>query len=125
MKLKKVSRMELEVLKILWKEAPLSVAEVVEHMEEENHIQWAYNTAGTVLRRMEQKGYVHSLKKGMAFLYSPVLKPSDVSGAVSFVENYFQGSIGKFMAAFSKEKPLTRAEFEEIKEWVKQHDDDY
>lgn len=125
MKLKGLSRMEMEVMKILWKESPLSVAEVVERMEEELNIQWAYNTSGTILRRMEKKGYVHSVKRGAAFYYSPALKASEVNGAASFVENYFQGSIGKFLKAFAQEKEMTQKEFEELKEWVRQHDDDY
>ncbi len=125
MKKKGLAQRELEVMKILWESSPLTVNQVVELMEKEYNTRWAYTTAGTTLRRMEKKGYVRSEKKSLAFYYYPVLRSDEVEGAVSLVEKYFQGSIGKFMAAFSDEKDLTREEFEEIKEWVKQHDDDY
>ena len=125
MKKNGLAQRELEVMKILWESSPLTVYQVVEQMEKENKTQWAYTTAGTTLRRMEKKGYVRSEKKSQAFYYYPVLKPDEVDGAVSLVEKYFQGSIGKFMAAFSKERNLTREEIEEIKERVKQHDDYY
>lgn len=125
MKKNGLAQRELEVMKILWESSPLTVYQVIEQMEKENDTQWAYTTAGTILRRMEKKGYVRSEKRSLAFYYYPVLKPDEAEGAASLVEKYFHGSIGKFMAAFSKERNLTREEFEEIKEWVKQHDDDY
>ncbi len=135
---KKVSNAEYTVLELLWKaEDALSVAQIVELMERENKIKWAYTTAGTVMRRMEAKGYAHSVKRGSKFFYTPVLqkdevlpmnefrKEAEAKKAVSVIEKCFQGSFSKFLAAFSGNRKLTREEFEDLKEWVKQHDDDY
>lgn len=136
--LRKVSNAEYTVLKLLWKsEDALSVAQIAELMERENQIKWAYTTAGTVMRRMEAKGYVQSVKMGSKFFYTPVLqrdevlpmdefrKEADAKKAVSVIEKSFQGSFSKFLSAFSGNRKLTREEFEDLKAWVKQHDDDY
>ncbi len=138
MKEKKVTDVEYTVLELLWKsEEALSVAQVVELMEYENGVKWAYTTGGTVLRRMEKKGYVHSTKRGATFFYTAVLQKHEVlqkkeivqqaglEKAANVIENCFQGSFSKFLAAFSCDRKLTQEEFDELKEWVKQHDDDY
>lgn len=138
MKNKKVSNAEYNVLDLLWNaDDALSVAQVVQLMESKKKVCWAYTTAATVLRRMEKKGYVQSEKRGSALFYTAILqmeefrkmeefqKKTELKKAVSVIENCFHGSFSNFLAAFTGDKKLTREEFEDLKEWVKQHDDDY
>lgn len=124
MEKKRVSSTESAILKLLWKaDDALSVAQVTQLMETENNIKWSYNTAGTILRRMDKKGFVSSTKRGPAFFYSAVLKEGEtLNGAAAFVERYFQGSLHNFLAAFSEERDFTDEEFEDLKDWVNRLD---
>ena len=138
MKKKKVSKAEYSVLDLLWKaNDALTVAQVVQLMESEKNTCWAYSTAATILRRMENKGYVCSEKKGASLFYTAVMQVDDFQQmeeerqqtearkAASIIEKCFQGSFSKFLSAFSSDQNLTQEEFEDLKEWVRQHDDDY
>lgn len=138
MKKKKVSKAEYSVLDLLWKaNDALTVAQVVQLMESEKNICWAYSTAATILRRMEKKGYAYSEKRGASLFYTPVIQVDDfqqmeeerqqaeAKKAASIIEKCFRGSFSKFLSAFSSDKKLTKEEFEDLKEWVRQHDDDY
>src|SRR5690349_5180322 len=62
---------ELSVMKILWKESPLSVAEIVAHIKKRPPP--AYTSVLTLVQAMERKGYIKYSKVGKAYLYVPVL----------------------------------------------------
>ena len=138
MKKKKVSNTEYHVLDLLWNaDGALSVAQVVQLMEKEKDTRWAYTTAGTIMSRMEKKGYIRSEKRGASFFYTAVMQPdefqqieeerqqTEMKKSATIIEKCFQGSFSKFLSAFSTDRKLTQKEFEDLKEWVKQHDDDY
>ncbi len=125
MKKKKLSGSENILLQVLWNaEKPLSIAQIIEHLNERN-ISWAYTTVATMLKRMDEKGLVATKKISRAFFYEPLITEQETeNNAISFVNQYFQGSLNNFLAAFSKEKILTPDEIAELKDWVKQFDDD-
>jgi BlaI family penicillinase repressor len=56
---------ELEAMEVLWEKGPSTVGEVKEALADD----MAYNTVLTVLRRLEDKGYVGHKEKGRAHRY--------------------------------------------------------
>ncbi len=62
---------ELRLMRVLWTEARATVSEVVELLPSERRP--AYTTVLTLLRILEQKGYVRHEKSGRAFVYSPII----------------------------------------------------
>ena len=60
---------ELRVMNVLWTRGRASVGEVVDGMPERRKP--AYNTALTILRILERKGYVSHEKEGRAFIFVP------------------------------------------------------
>ena len=62
---------ELRLMQVLWKKGHASVGEVVDALPGKRQL--AYNTVLTLLRILEQKGYVRHEKDGRAFVYHPVL----------------------------------------------------
>lgn len=66
----KISEAELEVLQVLWEaEEPLKIQDVCDRLENNK---WKYNTVGTLLLRMAEKGAVVSEKKNRIIYYRPV-----------------------------------------------------
>ena len=65
----KISEAELEVLQVLWEaEEPLKIQDVCDRLENKK---WKYNTVGTLLLRMAEKGAVVSEKKNRIIYYRP------------------------------------------------------
>ena len=58
-------------MRVLWTKARATVGEVVEALPGERRP--AYNTVLTLLRILEQKGYVRHEKPGRAFIYYPII----------------------------------------------------
>lgn len=70
---------ELDVMKVLWKEAPLKVSEVLKRLK--RHPKPAYTSLLTLVQAMERKGYIAHEQDGKAYAYSPKLQ-----------EKYFKSS---------------------------------
>ena len=62
---------ELRVMNVLWSRGRGTVGEVVDAMHGPRKP--AYNTALTILRILERKGYVTHEKEGRAFVFVPLL----------------------------------------------------
>lgn len=120
-----ITNAEALILKVLWKEEKLlSISQINIELEKEN-INWAYTTVATFLKRMEKKKIVSAVKEGRSFRYQALAKEDEVSNGVgTIVNNYFQGSLKNFLAAFSKENAISKQELESIKEWVNELDDE-
>jgi predicted transcriptional regulator len=61
---------EYPIMDVLWTRGPSTVAEVVTGLAEAP----AYNTVLTLLRILEQKGYVRHKESGRAFIYRAVIE---------------------------------------------------
>ena len=61
---------ELDVMAVLWERGPSTVAEVRGALEDA----LAYNTVLTVLRTLEEKGYVGHREAGRAYRYHPLVE---------------------------------------------------
>lgn len=66
---------ELRVMEVLWSRGRANVGDVVEAIERPRKP--AYNTALTILRILERKGYVTHEKEGRAFTFVPLIERGD------------------------------------------------
>ena len=64
---------ELDVMAVLWDHGPATVAEVRERITDP----LAYTTVLTILRTLEEKGYVGHTTEGRAHRYGPLVDRSD------------------------------------------------
>lgn len=68
----KLTRLELEVMEVLWHCGQAAVRDVLEALPEAKRP--AYTTVQTIIRRLEQKGAVRQVKKvGNAIVYAPAI----------------------------------------------------
>ncbi len=63
------TELELEMLKVLWRDGPLTGRQVRDRLAEVRDL--AYTTVMTVMGIMEDKGYLKRKKVGKTFIYSP------------------------------------------------------
>ncbi len=76
------TELELEILKVLWKESPLPVREVRARLEAEADRPLAHSSVITMLNIMHRKGFLRRKKQGKSFLFSPKVKKASVSQGI-------------------------------------------
>lgn len=105
---------ELEVMEVLWGRASATVAEVREALEDE----MAYTTVLTVLRRLEEKGYVGHEEEGRAHRYHPLVERQAVreSALERLTRRLFDGSPELLLTHLVSRRKLSKAEVERLRE---------
>ncbi len=113
--MRELTRAEEQVMQILWKIRKGFVKDVLEHFDNPKP---AYNTVSTIIRILQDKGFVNHKAYGRTHEYYPVISKDDYSKThlSTFVNDYFSNSFGKMVSFFAKEKEISVKEMEEIME---------
>lgn len=72
---KPLTATELEMMNIIWRFGPCSVLQVVEQLRPAREL--AYTSVSTIVRILEQKGYVTSSKEGRGHLYDAAVSKEE------------------------------------------------
>ncbi|MDC6367677.1 MULTISPECIES: BlaI/MecI/CopY family transcriptional regulator [Flavobacteriaceae] len=117
--MKQLTKAEEEVMQILWQLEKCNVAAILDELPEPKP---AYNTVSTIVRILEDKGFVDHEKVGKGHLYFPLVKKSDYSNQSinKLVDGYFQGSFKSMVSFFMKKNDISLAELEEIMKKIKE-----
>lgn len=104
---------ELDVMDILWRDGSGTVGEVKERLTDD----LAYTTVLTVLRTLEQKGYVGHASEGRAYRYHPLVGKEEAreSHLRRLTRKLFGGSPELLMAQLVEDRGLTREELERLR----------
>jgi predicted transcriptional regulator len=111
--MKQLTKAEEEIMHVLWKLEKTSVKDIIEHLSEPKS---AYNTVSTIVRILENKGFVNHEQDGKGYLYFPIVKKTDYSNESinKLVDGYFQGSFKSMVSFFMKKNDMSLSELEEI-----------
>ena len=109
-----LTRAELELMGILWSLGEASVAEVIQSLPRSRAV--AYTTVSTILRILEQKGFVVSRKEGRGHLYSPHISKDayESKSLKQLVNKVFDGAPSALVRRLLDEHALSRDEIHEI-----------
>jgi len=101
-----LTKAEEQVMQILW---DLEEGLVKDIRGRFNDPKPARNTVSTVVRILEQKGFVGHKTYGNVYLYFPVVSKSEYSKSqlFSLMESYFDNSFPAMASFFAREKDLT------------------
>ena len=113
MELRDLTRAEEEIMQVLWKLEKCFVKDVLEELPEPKP---AYNTVSTIIRILEQKGFVWHKAYGKTHEYFPaVSKESYKSFATEkLMESYFENSVEEMFSFFVRSKKIELKEADEI-----------
>lgn len=80
----------------------------------------APTTLATLLKRMQEKGFVGYEQMGRSRQYYPLVKKSDYFSThlSGLIRKFFDGSHSEFASFFTSESDLSEAELEELKEII-------
>ena len=97
MKKMNISDAELELLKELWVESPLTSRQLVDRLQVRT--QWGEPTIKTLLLRLLRKKAVKRQSQGKSFLYSAAIRRDEYQYTVSrsVIDRLFDGLAGNFL----------------------------
>ena len=104
---------ELDVMAVLWRNGSGTVAEVRDALDDS----FAYTTVLTVLRTLEEKGFITHIAEGKAHRYLPAVTP-DLAGqsALSRVlDKIFDGSPELLLTQLVSDRNLDTADLKRLR----------
>lgn len=109
---------ELDIMAVLWERGPSTAAEVREQLTDE----LAYNTVLSMLRILEEKGYVDHTEEGRAHRYRPLVarEQAGTSALQRLIDKVFGGSAELLLTHAMKDRKLDAAELRRIRRLLDQ-----
>lgn len=97
--MEKLTSKEEEVLEIFWKKGPQYVRDIVEMYDDPRP---HFNTISTIVRTLEEKGYVNHEQKGKSYRYFAIVAEEDMGkkSLSSIVGKYFKNSYLRVVSSF-------------------------
>jgi len=108
---------EEEIMHILWKLKKAFVKDILaEITTDPPH----YNTLSTIVRNLEEKGYVAHNAYGNTHQYYPIVAIEDYRKKFmsTAIENYFNSSYKNMVSFFAEEEKISAKELREILELI-------
>ena|SRR5687767_4652792 len=105
---------EAEVMEVLWDLGPSTVAEVKERVTDD----LAYTTVLTILRTLENKGFVTHDSDGKAHRYSALVERNAAqrSALRAIAEKFFKGSTAGLLTHLVADEQLKPADVKRLRE---------
>ena len=113
-----LSPAETEILRLIWQSGEATVQEVCDKLPADRRI--GYATVQTLLRRLEQKGYVAHAPRGKAHVFSPATDREEVISRTvgDFVDRLFGGDPLPLMLHLAEQGDLDAKDIERLKELI-------
>lgn len=113
--LPQISEAEFEIMKVVWKHAPISTNEITEKLLQTTT--WSPKTIQTLIKRLVTKGALTYEKQSRVFVYTPLVKEKEYIGqkSNSFLERYYNGNIAAMLSAYIENDRLTDAEIDTLR----------
>ena len=111
--MEKLTNKEEEIMHILWKLEKAFVKDVLAEVEgDKPH----YNTLSTIIRNLEEKGYVSYTAYGKTHHYFPIVSKETYRKKFfsNAIDNYFNSSYKNVVSFFAKEEKISVEELKEI-----------
>ena len=104
---------ELDLMRVLWRLGPATVAEVREALDDEP----AYNTVLTMLGVLEEKGHVTRDTKKRAHRYTAVTsrEAAGVSALDRVTRSFFRGSAEELLLRLVESRPVDEDELRRLR----------
>lgn len=113
--LPQISEAEFEVMKVVWKNAPISTNEVTERLTKTTD--WSPKTIQTLLKRLVTKGALTYEKQSRVFVYSPLVEEKEYISQKSntFLQRYYNGDFTAMLSAYLENDKLSEQEIRTLR----------
>lgn len=120
----RISEAELQVMEVLWADAPLTAADVATRVEAAREGQggWSLATVKTLLSRLAAKNVLSFEEDGRRYRYRPAVAREDYVAGESrrLVDRLFGGRATPLVAQLAERGDLTEADIAELEALVRE-----
>jgi predicted transcriptional regulator len=115
---KLLTGLELQVMNLLWDKKKAFVKELVEEWTAEPKP--AYNTVSTVVRILEEKGFVGHEAFGRSHQYFPEIEREAYQKRLmkNVLENVFSGNVTNMVSTLIDDENISSTEFDAIRKMI-------
>lgn len=114
-----LTEVELELMTIIWSLEKAAVKDVISHLPKDRNL--AYTTVATVMKVLEQKGFLECKKDSYAHVFYPTIKKQEYEGTCidHMVANVFDGEPVALVQRLLDAKKLKKDEIQAIEQALK------
>jgi predicted transcriptional regulator len=114
---------ELAIMKVVWRLDKATVRDVYEALRDTRPV--AYTTVMTMMRILEDKGYLKKILVDRAHVYSPAQRRQQVVGAMlrDFLDRVFDGAPDALLLHLAKDNKLTDKQRRIVKQLIEEIDE--
>lgn len=111
--MKELTKAEEQIMQVLWDLKEAFVKEIIDRLPAPKP---AYNTVSTIVRILQEKGFVGHEAFGKSHRYYPLIDKDTYTKKFlkNFIGNYFENSFSRMVSFFAKEEKIDLKELEEI-----------
>jgi predicted transcriptional regulator len=120
-KIKKLPDSELQLMKIIWaNKPPISTNEIISNLDSNNS--WKPQTVLTLLKRLLDKGFLFSERKGKERIYAPAIREQDYLQfeTVSFLKKFHKNSLTSMINTLYDGEKTTADEIENLENFLRE-----
>ena len=113
--LPQISEAEFEVMKVVWKFAPINTNEITERLLKTTT--WSAKTIQTLIKRLVTKGALAYEKQGRIFVYTPLVKENEYINqqSNSFLDRFYDGDISAMLSTYLENNQLSETELQHLR----------
>ena len=113
--LPKISEAEYEVMKIVWKYAPINTNEITDRLVKTTT--WSPKTIHTLIKRLVTKGALAYEKQSRVFVYTPLVKEDAYIGqeSAAFLIRFYGGNLSAMLSSFIEQDRLSETELNTLR----------
>jgi predicted transcriptional regulator len=114
---------ELAIMKVVWRLEKATVRDVHDALNEHRRV--AYTTVMTMMRILEEKGYLRKTASERAHVYRPTKPRHQVVGAMlkDFIDRVFDGASGPLLVHLARDNRLTEKQRLAVKRLLEPEDE--
>lgn len=113
--LPQISEAEFEVMRIIWKYAPINTNEIIEKLA--SSTTWSPKTIQTLIKRLVTKKAITYEKQSRIFVYTPLVSENEYISqeSRSFLNRYYDGNIASMLSAYLENDRLSEEELDDLR----------
>ena len=119
MAFKKLHRLDLEIMKVIWELGQATVSEVLDTINRK----LAYTTVATTMKHLEQKGFLTYTVDGRTFVYQPLIQEAEVSQSMlsDLLERFFDNSVERLVNTLLQTEHIDSVELDLLQQLINRH----
>ena len=119
MAFKKLHRLDLEIMKVIWELGQATVSEVLDTINRK----LAYTTVATTMKHLEQKGFLTYIVDGRTFVYQPLIQEAEVSQSMlsDLLERFFDNSVERLVNTLLETEQIDSVELDRLQQLINRY----